>query len=354
MKTDTIFYKLFQEFPDIFFELIGKPETNSNLYEFQSQEVKETSFRLDGIFLTLENLSHEPIYFVEVQCYKDELFYDRFLTSILLYFYQYQPLNSQWYAIVIFDTRANDVDFPQRLNSLREPHLRCFYLDELRNASNQSLGLEIVKLIVEGKRKTKKLVEQLINRTREEVNDAAIQRKVLELIEAILVNKFPNLSREEVKEMLALELIRGTRVYQELKEEAREEVKAEIQEEIREKIKAQVKLEVREEVEQEVKAQVKLEVREEVEQEVKAQVKLEVREQVEQEVKAQVKLEVREEVEQEVKAQVKLEVREEVEQEVKAEIKEEMIKKFLQRGMSVQELAELFELDVEIIARLNT
>ncbi|MBW4645847.1 MAG: Rpn family recombination-promoting nuclease/putative transposase [Goleter apudmare HA4340-LM2] len=293
MKTDTIFYKLFQEFPNIFFELIGKPETNPNLYEFQSQEVKETSFRLDGIFSTLKSSPNEPIYFVEVQCYKDKLFYDRFLTSILLYFYQYQPSNSAWYAIVIFDERTNDVDFPQRLNSLKSPHLRCFYLDEMEDASSQSLGLRIIKLIVEGKQKAKESVRQLVNQARLEVSDAAIQRKILELIEAILVNKFPNLSREEIKEMLSLELIRGTRVYQELKEEAREEVKQEVKEEVKQEVKEEVKQEVKEEVKQEVK------------------------------------------------------------EEVKQEVKEEMIKKLLQRGMSIQEVAEIFELDVEVIRNLN-
>ncbi|MBR8840739.1 MAG: DUF2887 domain-containing protein, partial [Stigonema ocellatum SAG 48.90 = DSM 106950] len=28
MKTDTLFYKLIKELPQIFFELIGKPDTN--------------------------------------------------------------------------------------------------------------------------------------------------------------------------------------------------------------------------------------------------------------------------------------------------------------------------------------
>ena len=241
MKTDKIFYKLFGEFPDIFFELIGKPPNLSNLYEFKSQEIKETSFRLDGIFLTLdsssEKASKEPIYFVEVQCYKDKLFYDRFLTSILLYFYQYQPPNPDWYAIVVFDTRSNDVEYPQRLNSLKNPHLRCFYLDEMEDISSQSLGLGIIKLIVEEKQKAKTSVKQLIDKARLEVKDAAIQRKVLELIEAILVNKFPNLSREEVKEMLSMELIKGTKVYEELKEEARQEVKEEVRQEAKEEIK---------------------------------------------------------------------------------------------------------------------
>ncbi|MBF2017560.1 MAG: Rpn family recombination-promoting nuclease/putative transposase [Rivularia sp. T60_A2020_040] len=240
MKTDKIFYKLFGEFPEIFFELIGKPPTTSNLYEFKSQEIKETSFRLNGIFITLNSLNtttNEPIYFVEVQCYKDKLFYDRFLTSILLYFYQYQPSNPHWYAIVIFDTRKNDVDYPQRLDSLKKPHLRCFYLDEMERVSSDSLGLGIIKLIVEENQKAKISVKQLVDKAKLEVKDAAIQRKVLELIEAILVNKFPNLNREEIKEMLSLELIKGTRYYEELKEEVRGEVKEEVRGEVKEEVK---------------------------------------------------------------------------------------------------------------------
>jgi predicted transposase YdaD len=96
------------------------------------------------------------------------------------------------------------------------------------DAPYQSLGLGIVKLIVEGKQKAKESVKQLVNQAREEVKDTAIQRKVLELIEAILVNKFPNLSREEIKAMLSLELIRGTRVYEELKEEVQIEIIAKL------------------------------------------------------------------------------------------------------------------------------
>jgi predicted transposase/invertase (TIGR01784 family) len=107
----------------------------------------------------------------------------------------------------------------------------------MEESPSDSLGLRIIKLIVEEKQQAKTSVQQLISKTRLEIEDAAIQRKVLELIEAILVNKFPNLSREEVKEMLSLELIRGTRYYEELKEEAREEVKGEVREEIQQETK---------------------------------------------------------------------------------------------------------------------
>ena len=39
MKTDTLFYDLVREFPQLFFQLIGKPEVNPNIYTFTAQEV---------------------------------------------------------------------------------------------------------------------------------------------------------------------------------------------------------------------------------------------------------------------------------------------------------------------------
>ncbi|WP_366934006.1 DUF2887 domain-containing protein [Nostoc sp. NMS9] len=99
MKTDAIFYEILKEFPNIFFEIIGKP-TNTDIYEFTAPEIKQTSFRLDGLFAPLAEFTNEPLYFAEVQFYKDEQFYNRLFTSIFLYFTQYQPPNPDWFAIV--------------------------------------------------------------------------------------------------------------------------------------------------------------------------------------------------------------------------------------------------------------
>ncbi len=65
MKTDSIFYRLFQEFPDIFFELIGNFPLATNTYQFSSVEIKQTAFRIDGVFLPQQS-NDNPIYFVEV------------------------------------------------------------------------------------------------------------------------------------------------------------------------------------------------------------------------------------------------------------------------------------------------
>ncbi len=60
---------------------------------------------------------------------------------------------------------------------------------------------------------------QLINRTQQEINIEPQRRQLLELIETILVYKFPTMSREEIEGMFGLSDLKQTRVYQEGKEE---------------------------------------------------------------------------------------------------------------------------------------
>ncbi|HLO84306.1 MAG TPA: Rpn family recombination-promoting nuclease/putative transposase, partial [Nostocaceae cyanobacterium] len=102
MKTDSIFYRLFQEFPSLFFELIGYSPELADIYQFSSVEVKQTAFRIDGVFLpeTAEN----PIYFVEVQFQTDEELYSRLITEIGLYLRQNKPVND-WGAVVLYPSR---------------------------------------------------------------------------------------------------------------------------------------------------------------------------------------------------------------------------------------------------------
>ncbi|MBW4672951.1 MAG: Rpn family recombination-promoting nuclease/putative transposase [Desmonostoc geniculatum HA4340-LM1] len=62
MKTDTIFYSLFQAFPSIFFELINQSPAEAITYNFTSCEVKQLAFRLDGLFLPIANERKKPLY----------------------------------------------------------------------------------------------------------------------------------------------------------------------------------------------------------------------------------------------------------------------------------------------------
>jgi predicted transposase/invertase (TIGR01784 family) len=227
VKTDILFAELFKEFPSIFFEIIGKSETNVNTYSFTSPEIKQRAFRLDGVFSPSEESLDEPLYFIEIQFYKDEEFYDRFFTSIFLYFSQYKPSNYDWYAVVFYARRNQETPISQRYNSLIEPHLRRFYLNELEELENESIGRGILRLIVEADKKTGELAKQLIERTTVELTDEIIQKQVVEFIETIVIYKFPLMSREEVENMLNLNLLRETKIYQEAKEEGKQEGKEE-------------------------------------------------------------------------------------------------------------------------------
>jgi predicted transposase YdaD len=53
----------------------------------------------------------------------------------------------------------------------------------------------------------------------EQENDPEIQEQVLELIETVLVYKFPKLSRQEIEAMFTYSDLKQTRVYQDAKEE---------------------------------------------------------------------------------------------------------------------------------------
>jgi predicted transposase/invertase (TIGR01784 family) len=82
MRTDSIFYKIFETLPDTLFALIGEPSELAKDYEFKSIEVKELAFRIDGVFISAQ--FNHPIYFVEVQFQKDASFYWRFFCEIFL------------------------------------------------------------------------------------------------------------------------------------------------------------------------------------------------------------------------------------------------------------------------------
>lgn len=86
MRTDTIFYQLFLTFHSLLFELLGQPLENADYYQFTSAEIKEKSFRFDGIFMP--SREDKPIYFVEVQFQNKPDFYWELIAEINIYLNQ--------------------------------------------------------------------------------------------------------------------------------------------------------------------------------------------------------------------------------------------------------------------------
>jgi predicted transposase/invertase (TIGR01784 family) len=222
VKTDSLFYQIFLRFPDSFFDLIGQPQPGAANYQFTSQEVKQLSFRLDGLFIPLREDSQQPLYLVEVQFQPDDTLYYRLFAELFLFLKQYQPPHP-WQIVVIYPHRG--VEREQSLHFgeiLNLASVRRIYLDELPHRSHPSLGIGVIKLVVESETAAVRTAQTLIERTREEITDQSSQRQLINLIESIIIYKLPQKSREEIEAMFGLSDLKQTRVYQEALAEGEE------------------------------------------------------------------------------------------------------------------------------------
>ena len=218
MRTDTIFFQLFQTFEGLMFELVGlSPETAAG-YRFTSVEIKEKAFRFDGIFIP--DSVDKNIWFVEVQFQKRAEFYWEFVGEIFLYLSQYKP-EHDWQAVAIFAKRSIEPEIPKQFRALfAGGHIARIYLDELPDSESLSMGL--VRLIVAPKRETIALAQRLADRVGQ-----GDRERMIEFIETVLLYKFPQMSREEVEAMFTLGDLKKTRVYRDALKEGKLEGKLE-------------------------------------------------------------------------------------------------------------------------------
>ena len=221
MKTDSLFYELFHTSPAIFFELIGRPATEASGYEFRSVEVKQPDFRIDGVLIPSNNSAAQTVYFVEVQFQIDQLLYHRLFAELFLYLKQ-NPATRDWQAVLIYPRRSLEPNETNLYRTLLEsPQVQRVYLDELVAVTELSLGLGLVQLVVESTSQAANRARQLLEQNQQETVTGLSQQEIIELIQTIMVYKFPRLGREEIEQMLGLSELKQTRVYQEaLQEEA--------------------------------------------------------------------------------------------------------------------------------------
>ena len=218
MKTDTLFYRLFQRAPKLALELLGL-NYDGDSYCFSSEELKQTAFRIDGLLKPLTTDPEQPLIFIEVQYQPDHDFYGRLFSEITLYLYLNKPKRN-WLALVIYPHRgiekSTSIEFLPFLNS---PQLHRIYLEDYQNRSDLSPTLEFIRLIASDKQQTITRAKELADRLDK------IDLDSLDFIETILVYKLPHLSREEIKKMLALNEVelKQTRFYQEVSAEGRQE-----------------------------------------------------------------------------------------------------------------------------------
>jgi predicted transposase/invertase (TIGR01784 family) len=222
VKRDVIFYQLFQRFPNLFFDLIGRSQMEG--YRFDSVEVKEPTFRIDGVFLPPESAASKTIFFTEVQFQRDETLYDRFFAESMLYLHR-NPIYDDWYGVILLKSRRVE---PKRTeihrSLLNGSQVQRIYLNELGNPNELPINLQIVLLTLATKKKLPGQARQLIEQVQQESMSDLTRREIIDSITTIAVYRFSKLSRDEVETMLGLKL-EETRVYQEAKTEGSLETK---------------------------------------------------------------------------------------------------------------------------------
>ena len=218
MKTDSIFYRIFQTLPQSFFELINLPPSEANAYDFASVELKQTAFRIDGVFLPKDNKPKRTIYFVEVQFQRDEDFYSCFFSEIFLYLHLYAS-TTPWQAVVLFAKRSIEpTEIEPYRYLLESPLVTRLYLDEWVDVQT-SLGLGIIKLVVEKEKAVPALARTLLSQAKSDLPDTRQQRNLLDLIQTIVSYKLPLLSPQELARMFTMSDLKNTRYNQDVRYE---------------------------------------------------------------------------------------------------------------------------------------
>lgn len=229
MKRDTLFYRIFQQSPILLFDLMPLLPENSLRYTFESVEVKEASFRIDGV-LTPPDPSGD-VFFTEIQMQPDPLLYERMFAEIGKYVYRRTELFASWRSVAIYPSRTTEqstTKVPPEL--FASGRIIPIYLDELGEIEQLPIGLGLMVLTtLEGDRAISE-AKELLNRSSRSVDVNAI----IEIVSTIMVYKFTELSREEIDAMLGFKIdeLKQTRVYREAREEGREEGREEERREI--------------------------------------------------------------------------------------------------------------------------
>jgi predicted transposase/invertase (TIGR01784 family) len=219
LKTDSIFYRIFQSSPEILFELLGQSPDLAQGREFGSVEIKQVAFRLDGVLFPSLDASDQTVWFIEVQMQSDPVFYQRFFAEIYFYLNLY-PQTADWQAVVIYPTRSIESK-NQRLYraNLNSDQVHRVYLEDFSDTSTESLGIGMMQLIVSDAVDAIPKAKSLLAKTQPLSKTDPKFAAIMELIEIIVVYKFPLLGRKEIENMLGLSELKQTKVYQEALQE---------------------------------------------------------------------------------------------------------------------------------------
>ena len=212
MKTDKWFYELFLSQPGMLAELMPGIEENWE-FIYNAPVVKEKEFRLDGVFTPVSNNPMIPMVFAEAQMQSDSGFYGRYFSQLFVHINQY-TVKQDWRGLLILRDRNQGLGWEVPYTELLENRVTQLYLSDLRDQQELTPNLMLLQLLVTEKDKSAVIGRKLL----QEADTTGEFQRRLSLIETILANKFPELTKEIIMNMLELETVDITksRFYQEI------------------------------------------------------------------------------------------------------------------------------------------
>jgi predicted transposase/invertase (TIGR01784 family) len=215
LQTDSLFFYIFKTSPGILFELLGQPANLAENYSFDSVEIKQVGFRIDGVLLPKPDAIDQNVIFLEVQFQKDPTFYHRLIAEIHL-FLKLNPSTFDWKAVVIFQKRSIEPpDFRLFRNLIHSDQVHRIYLEDLKAPSDGNVGLDLMRLIVSKKKDAVSQAKDLLSRTQQRSVTEPQLKVIMGLVKTVIIYKFPQLGREEIAKMLGLSELKDTKVFQE-------------------------------------------------------------------------------------------------------------------------------------------
>jgi predicted transposase/invertase (TIGR01784 family) len=184
-------------------------------------EVKQTAFRIDGVFTPKPDSPEIAVIFVEFQFQKDEVLYERLFSEIMLYLAQ-NPDAEDWQAIAIYPRRSIEQKNRYRHRTLlNSEQFQAVYLEDFLGMPSDEIGIQLMQLIVSRERDTDQYLEGLVEQLKAQT--VPNEQGIIRLVSTIMVYKFPQLTREEIESMFTVSDLKQTKVYQEALDEGIEQ-----------------------------------------------------------------------------------------------------------------------------------
>jgi predicted transposase/invertase (TIGR01784 family) len=210
MRRDTLFYRIFKEFPELLFQLTGDPPQNAAEYRFNSVAVKEPTFTIDGVFEPLVLDGTGTMYLAEVQMQPDQRLCERTFAELFALFYRSRELYNDWRCVMIYLSRSTEqrVTYPYRA-LLESDQVQIIYLDELGNIRDLPLIVSLAVLTTVPPNKAPAEARDILARAREQPQQ---YEAIVELVTRVMSYMFLDQSPQEIDQMLDIQF-EETRVY---------------------------------------------------------------------------------------------------------------------------------------------